>query len=49
MAENNPPRDISIDYNSKADVNGNNNNVFLNNTPFKALLNPPESYKIFTY
>ena len=39
MAENDPPRDVAIDYDSEADANGDDDNVFLDDAPLEALSN----------
>jgi len=49
MAENDPPRDVAIDYDSEADINGDNDNMFLDDAPLEALSNPLESHKLFTH
>jgi len=49
MAENDPPRDVAIDYDSEADANGDDDNVFLDDAPLEALSNPPESHKLFAH
>jgi len=46
MAENDPPRNAAIDYDPEVDADGDDANVFLNDSPPEPLSNPHEGYKL---
>jgi len=49
MAENDPPRDAAIDYDLEVDTDGDDANLFLNDTPPSPLSNPHKRHKLVTH